>query len=236
MARAAADPGLRGTPWLPGPLRPRVTVPCCLRSRLRRPHSPRDAAVTSEAAVTAAGKLPPGVHPLTPLAVAVPSPRRAPDVSLGGHRVAPARPACSVPLLPSRRHQPAPLPSPGTSVRAGGRAPSSWVAAGALEEPSSYGEGPSRPLKMVRPKGCGHTPGTQARFPGRTTLRTGRVVRGEGSCHSSYPRAGSQFTHIGTCHHSPWGRHSEKCSLNRVGCKGQTDWTPQGASQSPLQG
>lgn len=68
--------------------------------------------------------------------------------------------------------------------------------------------------------------GLRPAFPGRTTPRTRRVVAkrrdGEGSCHSLYPRASSQFTHVGTCHRGPWDRRSEKCSSNGVGCKGQT--------------
>lgn len=139
---------------------------------------------------------------------------------------------------PSRGIGRRPLPHPGTRRRrAGSRTPRSRVAAGEREDPSSYGEGPARPLKRVRPEGCGHAPGTEARFPGKDHTED----RTSGSCHASHPRAGSQFTHIKSCHRDPWDRHSEKCSPSEVGRKGQAHREmlrtgPVRASQAPLQG
>lgn len=207
------------------------------------------ASTSASATLTAMTRLssrPESCSPRWPLAhPRVPGGLFSPAEPLTRHRNAPhapARPRTPPPRPaqppPSRGIGRRPLPHPGTRRRrAGSRTPRSRVAAGEREDPSSYGEGPARPLKRVRPEGCGHAPGTEARFPGKDHTED----RTSGSCHASHPRAGSQFTHIRSCHRDPWDRHSEKCSPSEVGRKGQAHREmlrtgPVRASQALLQG
>lgn len=135
-------------------------------------------------------------------------------------RTPPPRPAQPP---PSRGIGRRPLPHPGTRRRrAGSRTPRSRAAAGEREDPSSYGEGPVRPLKRVGPRAVVMLLGPRPGFPGRTTLRTGPVAPATLCTHelaASSPTSGvvTAIHGTGILRNAPqvrWGakvRHTGRC-------------------------
>lgn len=177
-----------------------------------------------DTAVISAGKLLPQMATRSPL-------RSWRSLLLGGAanaspertarpRTPPPRPAQPP---PSRGIGRRPLPHPGTRRRrAGSRTPRSRVAAGEREDPSSYGEGPVRPLKRVGPRAVVMLLGPRPSFPGRTTLRTGPVAPATLRTHelaASSPTSGvvTAIHGTGILRNAPqvrWGakvRHTGRC-------------------------